>query len=61
MVCNMQCLNGHARRTIVKSVMDTTCVSIVCTLETKLVVTQSIVMETGPKHGLRCVLLFISC
>jgi hypothetical protein len=42
----MQCLNGLARRTVVESAMDKTCASIVCTLETKLVVTQSVVMET---------------
>ena len=46
-VCNVRGLNGSARRTGVKSVVDTTGASIVCLQETKLdVVTNSIVMET---------------
>ena len=47
MVCNVRGLNDRARRTGVRSVVDTTGASIVCLQETKLaVVTHSIVMET---------------
>ena len=46
-VCNVRGLNDRARRTGVRSVVDTTGASIVCLQETKLaVVTHSIVMET---------------
>src|SRR3954463_2416282 len=47
MICNVRDLNSRARRTGVRSVVDTTGASIVCLQETKLaVVSRSIVMET---------------